>query len=84
MKCFPFVDEQKEKKGGVGAAAASDSLRQECVYRFQTQQAQTFQVKPDEKMMSIIYEAVQFVDGTSSSSSSMLDHSKRKSLAMAC
>lgn len=80
MKFFPFVDEHKEKKS-TSVRAASDSLRLECVYQYQSQQAQICQVKPvfgSENLMNIC-EAVQFVDA-----SSILDHSKRKSVAMVC
>ncbi|KAH6785937.1 hypothetical protein C2S51_038392 [Perilla frutescens var. frutescens] len=79
MKCFMFVDEHREKKG---VRAASDRLRQECVYQYQSQQAQLCQVKPEfgnAKLMNIYEAAVQFVDG-----SSIMEHSKRKSVAMAC
>lgn len=78
MKCFTFVDEHKEKKGVRGV---SEGLRQECVYQYQSQQAHICQVKPvfgNDKLMNIC-EAVQFVDG-----SSLMEHSKRKSVAMAC
>ncbi|KAG8370457.1 hypothetical protein BUALT_Bualt14G0118900 [Buddleja alternifolia] len=74
---FALVDKYIEKKG---RPSAPKKPTQTCLYQYQPQQAQVYQVKPvsaNEKMMNS-YEVLRFHDGVS-----VVDYSKRKSSTMA-